>query len=91
MLEPTEHIGAQLCAALGLERCVSIKIEVNSDDGHIAMVTAEQYLGHEQLRSVNKVFRRYRLELLQETPVPTPDVEVQTNHLPEPPLESSPT
>lgn len=92
----TKTIGAMLCDALGLKRVVSLKLEVDSDT-HVCLVTAVQYVGHDEFHPVDKVLRQYRLELLEETPLPTPDVEgyvdgrVHTFRLPEHSPESSPT
>lgn len=90
------HVGAALCDALGLKRCVSLKIEIDSET-FVPLVTAVQYLGNAQFHPVNKVLRQYRLELLAETPLPTPEQEVfldgrvHTFRLPEHSPESGPT
>ena len=89
-------IGAQLCRALGLKNVTSLKIEIDNDT-LIGYVTAVQYLGAEHGPQLNKVLRQYRLELLEETPLPTPDVEVfldgrvNTYRLPAQSQESDPT
>jgi hypothetical protein len=92
----SRNIGAALCEALGLKNCVSLKIEIDSET-RIPLATAVLYLGHDQFHPLNKVLRQYRLEILQETPLPTPDVEVyvdgrvHTFRLPEHSPECDPT
>ena len=68
-----KSIGAQLCDVLGLERCISFKIECS--EPHVAFVTAVQYVGHDLSGPIDKVLRQYRLELLQETPLPECDAK----------------
>lgn len=95
MSENNSSLGAQLCDALGLKRVVSLKIEC-SEPG-FAFVTSVQYLSTTEFKPLDKVLRQYRLELLEETPIPTPDVEVfvdgrvHTFHRPGHSPESTPT
>lgn len=96
MSDSTSRMAADLCNALGLKRCVSFKIEVDTET-MMPMVTSVQYLGHDQFHALDKVLRQYRLEPISETPLPTPDVEafldgrVHTFRLPEHSPASDPT
>lgn len=94
--QKTKNIGSLLCDALGLKRVVSLKIEVDSDTC-LCLVTTVQYVSTDEFHPVGKVLRQYRLELLDETPLPTPNAEVfvdgrvHTFRLPEHSPESGPT
>ena len=68
MSERHIHVGAEICAAIGVDPKMTVAIDLHFGVNDVATVTVERHLSRDEAADVAAVLRYYNI-------VPVPDVE----------------